>query len=403
MLRYLAHRLALMPITFALALSVLFVVLNLAPASRGISEEASARSREGDRAFREQFGLDRPILWSTRAWTDEGDVRALLDAIERGDAKARARAEEALLDLGAYAAEPLARLAAAGDARAKARLVPVVEGLPRGPSTVLTDTRLARFLANVLRLDFGRSFIDRTPIWPTLLARLEVSATLASISILLALGLAIPIGLYGAVKEGQLGDKVLTTALFALNAAPSFFVGTMLLELFAAGRPFSWFPAAGFDRVGAGPRTTLEQAIDHAHHLALPVLCYAAATLAALSRYARAGMIEVVNAEHVRTARAKGLPELVVLTRHVARNGLIPLLTVLGGALPALVGGSVVIEVVFGIPGVGSYLYDAIGLRDYNAVMAVLVLVSGATIAGVFLSDLAIALADPRVRLGERA
>ncbi len=402
MARYLLLRLLLMPLTFALALVVLFIVLNLAPGRSGEGEGSSEAQRASDRVFREQFGLDRPVLFSRRAWTSAADVAELLDGMRSSDPRVRDRAAQAFDDLGVYAKRPLAELASdRADAREYlSRIEPGKEAPEPTFASMLLDTRLARFAENVLTLDFGRSFIDRTPVLPAIVSRLRVSVILSLASILLAYALAIPIGVWSAAHPGKPLDVISTVILFALNAAPTFFVGTVLLELFAGGRPWRWFPAGGFDTVGAPMRTFLDQSADVAWHLALPIATYAAATLAALSRYARAGVIEVINADHVRTARAKGLPELVVLARHVARNGMIPLLTLLGGLLPALVSGSVVIEVVFGIPGIGSYLFDAINLRDYNAVMGVLVIITGATIAGVFLSDVAVALADPRVRLG---
>jgi len=402
--RYIALRLLLMPLTFALALLVLFVVLNIAPGRTSEGEGSSEAQRESDRVFREQFSLDRPLLFSTRAWTDAADVRALLDGMRASDPKRRDRAAQAFDDLGAYALLPLTELVPEPDAVFWLANLSKRSAIPPPPtwSSFFLDTRLAKFAENVLTLDFGRSFVDRTPVLPAILARLRISVVLGLMSILLAYALAIPIGVLGAAQPGKPFDLVTTTVLFALNAAPTFFVGTLLLELFAGGRPWRLFPASGFVTLGVGPQTTIDVLRDVTWHLVLPVATYGAATLAALSRYARAGVIDVIRADHVRTARAKGLPEVVVLVKHVARNGMIPLLTLLGGLLPALVSGSVVIEVVFGIPGVGSYLYDAINLRDFNAVMGVLVIVTAATIIGVFLSDIAVALADPRVRLGAR-
>ena len=136
---------------------------------------------------------------------------------------------------------------------------------------------------------------------------------------------------------------------------------------------------------------------DIVWHLILPIATYTAVSLAALSRYARAGVIEVIRADYIRTARAKGLSEPVVIIKHAVRNGMIPILTLLGGLLPSLVAGSVIIEVVFNIPGMGQYIYDAINLRDYNAVMAVLLTSSMLALIGILISDLSYALVDPRI------
>ncbi len=423
MIRYVLTRLALMPLTLVLAQLLLFVILNLAPGRSGDADDpaGTADRRASERVFREQFGLDKPMLINTRAWTSREEVRVLLDAAAGGDARARAEAELALSDLGRHAAPHLVTMvddaAPARAAAAREYLALLAGEQPSWPAwweahraeyearslgDLVLDTRFARFWRNVLALDFGRSFIDRTPVLPAIVQRLQVSVVLGLVSILLAYALAIPIGVYSAARAGRPLDVALSGALFVMYAAPPFFVATVLLEVFAGGHPWRLFPAAGFASLDAVPRTAVDHVWDVAWHLVLPVVTYAAAVLAALSRYARAGVAEVIRADHVRTARAKGLPEIVVLVRHVARNGMIPVLTLLGGLLPALVSGSVVIEVVFGVPGVGLYLFDAINLRDYNAVMGVLVIVSAATIVGTFASDIAVALADPRIRLEAR-
>lgn len=418
--QYVLTRLLLMPLTLVLSLLLLFVLLNLAPGQAGDTEDpgAARERRESERAFREQFGLDQPIVLNTRPWTDEPALRVLLARVDHAEPRVRGEAQRELEELTPFAVPQLYAVAQSGEvspspaARHAAAALAQRFGEPdwravdpaahdrRSASTLLLDTRFARFWRNVLALDFGRSFVDRSPVLPGILARLQVSVVLGLVSILLAYALAIPLGVYSAARAGRPLDRALTTLSFVLYAAPSFFVGTVLLEALAAGHPWRLFPAAGFASLDHTPRTLLEHAADVGWHLVLPVATYTAAVLAALSRYARAGVAEVLRADHVRTAYAKGLPELVVLVRHVARNGMIPVLTLLAGLLPALVSGSVVIEVVFGVPGVGLYLYDAINQRDYNVVMGVLVIVSAATIVGTLLSDVAVALADPRVRLG---
>lgn len=418
--QYVLTRLLLMPLTLVLSLLLLFVLLNLAPGQAGDTEDpgAARERRESERAFREQFGLDQPIVLNTRPWTDEPALRALLERVDHAEPRVRGEAQRELEELTPYAVPQLYAVAHSGEAsptseaRHAAAALALRFGEPawrsldpaahdrRSAGTLLLDTRFARFWRNVLALDFGRSFVDRSPVLPGILARLQVSVVLGLVSILLAYALAIPLGVYSAARAGRPLDRALTTLSFVLYAAPSFFVGTVLLEALAAGHPWRLLPAAGFASLDHTPRTLLEHAANVGWHLVLPVATYTAAVLAALSRYARAGVAEVLRADHVRTAYAKGLPELVVLVRHVARNGMIPVLTLLAGLLPALVSGSVVIEVVFGVPGVGLYLYDAINQRDYNVVMGVLVIVSAATVVGTLLSDVAVALADPRVRLG---
>jgi peptide/nickel transport system permease protein len=144
--------------------------------------------------------------------------------------------------------------------------------------------------------------------------------------------------------------------------------------------------------------TSLEQIRDIAWHLVLPLLCMTYGSLAALSRYMRTGLLDVIRADYVRTARAKGLPEWRVIGKHALRNGLMPVITLLAGLLPAVLGGSVIIEYIFGIPGMGQWVITSIYQRDYNAIMVVQLLSTILVLVGILLTDLAYALVDPRIR-----
>ncbi len=262
----------------------------------------------------------------------------------------------------------------------------------------LTDTRFAKYWYNLVHLDFGISAIDREPVLAKVLRKLKYSISLSLTAILLAYLVAVPVGVYSAVKSGSRSDTVLTVVLFLLYSLPTFFTGTVLLRLFSQGTPFAWFPVGRFETLPQDP-TTLGWLVDVAWHLVLPVCTSASVALAALSRYARTGVIDVIRADYIRTARAKGLEEPVVILKHAVRNGMIPILTLLGGILPVLVSGSVVIEVVFTIPGMGSFLVESITSRDYNSVMAVLLASAVLTLVGILISDLSYALVDPRINL----
>lgn len=262
---------------------------------------------------------------------------------------------------------------------------------------LLFETRFAKYWANLITLDFGVSNVDRRPVIGTLISKIKYSVSLAVFSILLAYLLAVPMGIYSAVRQGTAVDNTMTVVLFVLYSIPTFFSGTVYLRLFTEGDPFGWFPTGGFSSLDSDLLTTLELLGDIGWHLVLPVLTFTAGALAALSRYARTGIIDVIRADYVRTARAKGLSEPVVILKHAARNGMIPILTLLASILPLLVGGSVVIEVVFNIPGMGLFLFDAINLRDYNAVMAVLLASSFLSLIGILVSDLLYAVVDPRI------
>lgn len=438
MLRYTATRLLLIPPKLFVIILVLFGVLNLAGApSLDSGESATAGGAAAWATFRRQYHLDLPVLVNLRWLTSTETVREWTSAANGVDPVARVAAQDLLDDYGVEAIPGLiaeVRLGADPGVRADAsrRLGALVSErkewiwaadapgaevarktdqwaewwkansarLERSPAgkleQTLLETRLAFYLCNLVHLDLGESSVTRQPVFDAILARLPCSLLLTGSSLTLAYLLALPIGVYSAVRRGSRLDIVLTIVLFALFSLPAFFTATTLLQVFATGVG-RWFPNGGLTTPDTASYTALERIIDVAWHLVLPVATYTSGVLAFLSRYARVGVLDVIRSDHVRTARAKGLEEGVVILRHAARNGLLPILTVLGSLLATLVGGSVIIETVFSLPGMGLYLFESIGSRDYNAVMGVLILSSAMTLVGVFLADLAYAVADPRV------
>ena len=190
---------------------------------------------------------------------------------------------------------------------------------------------------------------------------------------------------------------------FLLKKKPD--IGSVPLAIFVLGLlyvavekapNYQWFPTGGFSTNNV-ELTTLDYIKDVTWHIALPVLCMTYGGLAALSRYARTGLLDVIQSDYVRTARAKGLSEGVVIVKHAARNGMIPIITLLATLLPALIGGAVIIEFIFGIPGIGSFMFESITARDYNVVMCILLIASLLTLLGMLLADLLYALVDPRI------
>jgi peptide/nickel transport system permease protein len=265
----------------------------------------------------------------------------------------------------------------------------------------LFDTRFAKYWSNLLRLDFGVSMVSREPVIATLLSKLKYSLTLSVGSLVLAYLISIPLGIYSAVRKGTAIDSTLTVALFMLYSLPSFFVATLLLYYFSEGADhpaLRIFPTGGWAAPDAMQRTSLGQLGDIAWHLVLPMICLTYGSLAVLSRYMRTGLLDVIAADYVRTARAKGLPESTVIFKHAVRNGLLPILTLLAGLLPAVLGGSVIIEYIFGIPGMGLWTVESIFQRDYNVIMAVQLLTTILVLVGILLTDLGYALVDPRIR-----
>jgi peptide/nickel transport system permease protein len=264
-------------------------------------------------------------------------------------------------------------------------------------SILFTDTRFYRYWANLVRLDFGVSTVDRRPVMQTLWSKLPYTLTLSFLSILFAYMISIPLGIWSAYNRNTKKDQAVTIFLFVLYSLPSFFTAVLLIRFFAIDRPFKWFPAGGFVGTGHEQMAVLEYIQSVSWHLVLPVICLTYGGLAALSRYARTGLLDVIRADYIRTARAKGLSESMVVLKHAVRNGMIPILTLIGTLLPALVSGSIVIEFIFNIPGIGLYLFESINNFDYNAIMAALLMSSALTLIGLLISDISYAIVDPRI------
>ncbi|HEV8551549.1 MAG TPA: ABC transporter permease, partial [Polyangiaceae bacterium] len=263
------------------------------------------------------------------------------------------------------------------------------------------DTRFAAYWRNLAHFDFGVSLTSREPVVPTLISKLKYSLTLSVGSLVLAYLIAVPLGVLSAMKKGTRLDRGITLVLFMLYSLPSFFVATLSLFWFSAGsdiRAFRLFPTGGWSSGDAGELTTLGQWADIAWHLVLPMLAMTYGSLAALSRYMRTGLLDVIQADYVRTARAKGLSERWVIGKHALRNGLLPILTLLAGLLPAVLGGSVIVEYIYGIPGMGLWVVDAINQRDYNVILGVELFSTILVLVGLLLTDLSYALVDPRIR-----
>lgn len=263
------------------------------------------------------------------------------------------------------------------------------------------DTRFATYWGNLLQLDFGVSLATREPVLRTLVSKLKYSLSLSVVSLLLAYALSIPLGIFSAVRRNTRADRALTVALFMLYSLPSFFVATLLLYFFSAGSNWPWlrlFPTGGFQSQGFAELTTFDKIRDVAWHLVLPIGCLTYGSLAGLSRYMRTGLLEVIQSDYVRTARAKGLPEGLVIGKHALRNGLLPIVTLLAGLLPAVLGGSVIVEYIFSIPGIGLWTIESIQQRDYNVIMGVQLLSTVLVLFGILLTDLGYALVDPRIR-----
>jgi peptide/nickel transport system permease protein len=264
-------------------------------------------------------------------------------------------------------------------------------------------TQYVSWLKRMLTFDFGESLRDRRPVMEKLKERIPVSVRLSGISLVLAYLLSIPLGIYSATHHHKPVERLITVLLFALYSMPNFWIATMAIIYLGGGDFWNVFPVYGLKTSGSESWPLWQQIQDQALHLVLPVACMTYYTLAVLSRYMRTGMLESIRQDFIRTARAKGLSERLVVYRHALRNSLIPIITLMADLLPALIGGSVVIETLFSIPGMGWLGYEAVLNRDYPLLMGIFTLSALLTLAGILISDFLYTLVDPRIAHANRA
>jgi peptide/nickel transport system permease protein len=261
----------------------------------------------------------------------------------------------------------------------------------------------AVWLKNLATLNFGDSFKDSQPVWSKIAERVPVTVNLNVWSILVVYLVAIPLGIYSATHPNSLGDKTTTLAAFILFAVPLVWAATMAIVFICGGDFFYLFPPGGLESLDFSENwSTWDKFKDHAWHIFLPVVLLSYDGFAGLSRYMRSSMLEVLGQDYVQVARAKGLPERVVVLKHVLRNSLIPQVTILASILPGLIGGSVIIETIFSIPGLGQLGFESVLARDYPTVLALFTVSAVLTLIGILISDLLLAAVDPRIVFGRR-
>ncbi len=258
-----------------------------------------------------------------------------------------------------------------------------------------------RWLNRIAFLDFGRSFQpDSKPVMTKIGERLPITLLLNLVQMFVIVALAIPIGVTSATRQYSLFDKVTTVFVFVGFATPDFWLALLLMILF--GVQLDWLPISGLRSLNYEYMSFWQQQRDFLSHLVLPVSVVVFTGLAGLSRYMRQSMLEVIRQDYVQTARAKGLPEPVVIGKHALRNALLPVVTILGLSLPSLIGGSVIIESIFAIPGMGQLMVQSVFSRDYPVIMGNLVIVATLTLLANLLADIAYGLVDPRIRFASR-
>jgi peptide/nickel transport system permease protein len=252
-----------------------------------------------------------------------------------------------------------------------------------------------------VRLDFGRSFSpDGRPVLDKIKERLPITLLLNVVELLIIVALAVPIGATSATRQYSTFDKVTTVFVFVGFATPDFWLALLLQILF--GVHLGWLPISGLRLPVWEYLSFWQQQWDFISHLILPILVATFGGLAGFSRYMRQSMLEVIRQDYIQSARAKGLSERVVIAKHALRNAMLPIVTVLGLSLPGLIGGSVIVESVFAIPGMGQLMVQAVYERDYPVIMGNLVIVSTLTLFANLIADLTYSLIDPRIRVGSR-
>lgn len=247
------------------------------------------------------------------------------------------------------------------------------------------------YMNGLLHGNLGYSYAENQSVAALFQERLARSIYLSGISLLLAILIAIPLGVFQAVRRNSLGDNVATSAAFILYSMPVFFLGLILIQVFALS-----FPILGFE---ASQSTSIWTVIGDWHDMLLPILTLTLITVANFSRYMRSSSIDVLAQDYIKVARAKGLPERLVLLRHMVRNASLPMVTLIGLFLPALLAGNLIVETLFNYQGLGLLFYTSLGKEDYPVLLAYTLLGAVFVVLGNFVADIALTVADPRIRL----
>jgi len=253
------------------------------------------------------------------------------------------------------------------------------------------------WLKRLARLDFGKSFVDGRKVTDKIIERIPVTLTINILSLILILIVAIPIGILSSTRQYSIFDKFSTVFVFIGFSTPTFWLALLLMILF--GVNLGLLPISGIQSIDVSEMGPFDRLWDWVRHLILPVGVSAFGGLAGLSRYSRSSMLEVIRQDYIRTAMAKGLTEQKVVFRHAFRNALMPIVTILGLSVPGLIGGGVIFETIFAIPGMGQLFYSSTMSRDYPTIMGILVTGALLTLLGNLIADISYAFVDPRIRV----
>lgn len=257
--------------------------------------------------------------------------------------------------------------------------------------------RYFKWFGKLVTFDLGRSFADDRPVAAKIAERVPITLTINVFSLALIFCMAIPLGVISAVRENSLFDKLSAIFVFVGFAMPTFWLALLMMNLF--GVSLGWLPVLGIKSLDFEELTLAGKTLDLSRHLILPVFISAFGGLAGISRYMRTSMLEIMHKDFIRTARAKGLSERAVIYKHALKNALLPIVTIIGLSIPGLIGGSVIFETIFAIPGMGKLFFDSVMARDYPVIMGILFIGAILTLLGNLTADIMYAYVDPRIRV----
>lgn len=252
------------------------------------------------------------------------------------------------------------------------------------------------WLNRLIKLDFGKSFVDDRKVIEKIIERIPATLILNIVSLTIILVVAIPLGIISATKQYSFIDRFTTVITFVGFSIPTFWLALLLMLFF--GVYLEILPISGMTSVVFDELSTFDKIIDFLKHLILPAAISSIGGFASISRYTRSNMLEVINQDYIRTARAKGLPENIVIYKHALKNALLPIITILGLSLPGLISGGFIFETIFAWPGMGRLGYESAMNFDYPVIMGIATIGSILTLFGNILADITYAIVDPRIR-----
>jgi len=248
-----------------------------------------------------------------------------------------------------------------------------------------------RYMGHLLRGDLGTSYVENQNVTALFQERVARSVYLSGISLVIAVVIALPLGIFQAVRRNTIGDNIATSAAFILYSMPVFFLGLILIQVFALS-----FPIFNFE---ASQSTSVWAVMGDWYSMTLPIFTLALITVASFSRYMRSSSIDVLAQDYIKVARAKGLPERLVLMRHLVKNASLPMVTLIGLSLPILLAGNLITESLFNFQGLGYLFYQSLQKVDYPVLLAYTLAGAVLVVIGNFVADVALTIADPRIRL----